>query len=98
MRNEFNVERLIIHKLLTDLGLARHRSRTDMIAAVLEAASGGSNFTRIMFTSYMSYQQCTEYIDLVKKRELLSFDKNSRTYATTQKGRQFLGMYEKIRL
>jgi predicted transcriptional regulator len=91
-------ERLIIHKTFMGFGLARHRSRTDMIAAILEAAAGGSNFTRIMFTSYMSYQQCTEYIDLVKKRELLSFDKSSKTYATTQKGRQFLGIYEKIRL
>lgn len=69
-----------------------------MIAAVLEAAKGGSNFTKIMFTAYMSYQQCTEYIDLVRKRELLDFDKGSRRYSTTQKGRQFLGMYEKIRL
>ena len=69
-----------------------------MIAAILEAATGGSNFTRIMFTAYMSYQQCTEYIDLVKKQELLSFDRSSKTYSTTQKGRQFLGMYEKIRL
>ena len=51
-----------------------------------------------MFTAYMSYQQCTEYIDLVKKRDLLDFDKNSKTYSTTQKGKQFLGMYEKIRL
>ena len=69
-----------------------------MIAAILEAAADGSNFTRIMFNSYMSYQQCSEYIDLVKKRELLTFDKDSKIYATTQKGRQFLGMYEKIRL
>jgi predicted transcriptional regulator len=69
-----------------------------MIAAILEAAADGSNFTRIMFSAYMSYQQCIEYIDLVRKRELLSFDRESKTYSTTQKGRQFLGMYEKIRL
>ena len=86
-------------RIFRKFGLAkRHRSRTDMIAAILEAAAGGSNFTRIMFTAYMSYQQCTQYIDLVKKRELLSFDKGSKTYSTTQKGRQFLGIYEKIRL
>lgn len=69
-----------------------------MIAAVLEAAEGGSKFTRIMFSAYMSYQQCTEYIDLVKKRKLLDFDKDSKTYSTTTKGRQFLAMYEKIRI
>ena len=93
------LETLIIAGIFRNLGLAkRHRSRTDMIAAVLEAAAGGSNFTRIMFTAYMSYQQCTQYIDLVRKRELLAFDKGSRTYSTTQKGRQFLGIYEKIKI
>jgi predicted transcriptional regulator len=69
-----------------------------MIAAVLQAAVKGSNFTRIMFSAYMSYQQCVEYIALVRKQELLDFDRDSKTYSTTQKGRQFLGMYEKIRL
>jgi predicted transcriptional regulator len=69
-----------------------------MIAAVLQAAAEGSNFTRIMFTAYMSYQQCTEYIDLVRKRDLLDFDKGSKKYSTTPKGRQFLGIYEKIKL
>ncbi len=63
-----------------------------MIAAVLEAAIGGSNFTRIMFTAYMSYKQCTDYIELVKS-DLLHFDRSSRMYSTTQKGKQFLGMY-----
>ena len=86
-------------KIIKRLGLARkHRSRTDMIAAVLDAAREGSNFTRIMFTAYMSYQACTQYIELVRKRELLEFDKGSKTYSTTQKGRQFLGIYEKIKI
>ena len=76
----------------------RHRSRTDMIAAVLEAAKEGANFTRIMFTAYMSYQQCCEYIDLVTKRGLLQFDKKERIYTTAAKGREFLGIYEKIKL
>jgi predicted transcriptional regulator len=92
-------ERLIIARKFSEFGLAkRHRSRTDMIAAILQAAAGGSKFTRIMFTAYMSYQQCTEYIELVRKRDLLSFDRGSKTYSTTPKGRQFLGIYEKIRL
>jgi predicted transcriptional regulator len=69
-----------------------------MIAAVLEAAMEGSNFTRIMFTAYMSYQQCCEYVELVTKRGLLAFDKRGRIYSTTGKGREFLGMYEKIKL
>jgi predicted transcriptional regulator len=76
----------------------RHRSRTDMIAAVLEAAKGGANFTRIMFSAYMSYQQCCEYIDLVTKRGLLEFNKKERIYTTATKGREFLGIYEKIKL
>lgn len=69
-----------------------------MIAAVLQAALEGSNFTRIMFTAYMSYQQCCEYIDLLVKRHLLEFDRKDRSYTTTDKGKEFLGMYEKIRL
>ena len=86
-------------KIIKILGLARkHRSRTDMIAAVLDAAREGSNFTRIMFTAYMSYLACTQYIELARKRELLEFDKGSKTYSTTQKGRQFLGIYEKIKI
>jgi predicted transcriptional regulator len=69
-----------------------------MIAAVLQAALQGSNFTKIMFTAYMSYQQCCEYMDLVTKRGLLKHDKRGKIYTTTEKGKEFLGMYEKIRL
>ncbi len=70
----------------------------DMIAAVIEAALDGSNFTKIMFTAYMSYQQCCEYIDLVVKRGMLDYDKRQRIYTATEKGKEFLGIYEKIRL
>jgi predicted transcriptional regulator len=51
-----------------------------------------------MFTAYMSYQQCCEYIDLVTKRGLLEFNKKERIYTTATKGREFLGIYEKIKL
>ncbi|MCI0564507.1 MAG: winged helix-turn-helix domain-containing protein [Nitrososphaera sp.] len=69
-----------------------------MIAAVLQAALQGANFTKIMFTAYMSYQQCNEYMDLVIKRGLLKHDREERLYTTTEKGKEFLGIYEKIKL
>jgi predicted transcriptional regulator len=47
----------------------------------------------------MSYRPCTEYILLMLERELLELDKKRKTYNTTaEKGKEFVGMYKKIRI
>lgn len=47
----------------------------------------------------MSYRPCTEYISLMLERKLLELDKKRKTYNTTaEKGKEFLGMYKKIKI
>lgn len=74
----------------------KYRSRTDIVATILEAANGGSTKTKIMYKAYLSYAQLKEYLSVLVQNDLLSFEKGTQTYKTTSKGLQFLKTYSQI--
>jgi predicted transcriptional regulator len=39
----------------------KYRSRTDIVAMILDAANGGATKTKIMYKAYLSYAQLEEY-------------------------------------
>lgn len=78
--------------------MARHRSRLEMISAMLEAAEEESKPTEIMYKAYMSYEQFKEYLSLVTSRKLLEYNSTRRTYKITSIGKDFLGKCEKLKL
>ena len=49
----------------------KYRSRTDIIEIILNAAMNGGTKTRLMYASYLSYAQITEYIEFLTHRELI---------------------------
>lgn len=76
---------------------AKSRNRTEIIASVLEAAKGeGTTKTRIMFTTFLSYEQLKEYLNELLDKELLIYDLHTRTYNITPKGFKFLELYAEL--
>lgn len=74
----------------------KYRSRTDIVSQILEAASGGTTKTKIMYKAYLSYAQLKEYISVLVENGLLEFEKGNQSYKTTPKGQLFLKTYSQI--
>ena len=73
----------------------KYRNKTDIFAQMLESASGESlTKTRIMYKAYVPHEQITYYLQLLVDYSLLYFDRETRHYQTTAKGRQFLDKYD----
>ena len=74
----------------------KYRSRTDLIAQILESANGGATKTKIMYKSFLSYAQLKEYVAMLVANELLAYDKKTELYKTTEKGHRFLKIYNQM--
>ncbi len=75
---------------------AKYRSRTEIIAQILQAANGGITRTRIMYNAFLSYGQLKDYLGILVENGLLAYLEPTRTYKTTEKGLKFLKMFEQI--
>jgi predicted transcriptional regulator len=77
-----------------------HRSRTEIVIRILEIVSGNGSdgFTKykIMYKAFLSYAQLKEYLTVITDNDLLSYDLDSHTFKTTEKGRKFLETYNKM--
>jgi predicted transcriptional regulator len=76
----------------------KNRSRLDIIAEILKAATAGALKTRIMYSVALSFDQLNEYVSLLVDNGLLDYDAKKRVYKTTKNGHDFLTKYEKLRL
>ena len=76
----------------------RHRSRTDIISEILNAANerSGAGRTRIMYKAFLSYAQLKEYLAVLTQSGLLRYDEDAQTFKTTQKGLRFLNTCNRI--
>jgi predicted transcriptional regulator len=74
----------------------KYRSRTDIIAMILQAATGGATKTRIMYSAYLSYAQVKEYLSFLTERNLIWYEQGSSLYKLTERGLQLLRAYEGI--
>ena len=73
----------------------KYRSRTEIVATILDAANGGSTKTKIMYKAFLSYAQLREYFSVLLENNLLYID-GDHTYKTTEKGLNFLKMHNEI--
>jgi predicted transcriptional regulator len=71
------------------------RSRIDIIGDILKAANktNGTNRSMIMYKAFLSYTQLKNYLKTPTEMDLLSYDKDTRTFKTTEKGLKFLNTY-----
>jgi predicted transcriptional regulator len=74
----------------------KYRSRTDIVALILEAANGGATKTRIMYKAFLSYAQLKEYLTVLLEKDVLEYEDETQLFRTTEKGLQLLQMYNQF--
>ena len=74
----------------------KYRSRTEIVAMILDAANGGASKTKIMYKAFLSYAQLREYLSVLIENDLLQYVEGAQTYKTTEKGLSFLRMHNEI--
>ena len=77
----------------------RHRSKSDIVAQILEAANDGGDGvtqTKIMYKTFLPYTRLKEYLTLMVENDLLKYDQRERLYKTTEKSNRFLRLYNQI--
>ena len=77
----------------------RHRSKSDIVAQILEAANGrgdGVTQTKIMYKAFLPYMRLKEYLTIMVENGLLKYDQRERLYKTTEKSNRFLRLYNQI--
>jgi predicted transcriptional regulator len=74
----------------------KYRSRTDIVALILEAANGGATKTRIMYKAFLSYAQLKEYLTVLLQNEVLEYEDETQLFRTTEKGLRLLQMYSQF--
>jgi predicted transcriptional regulator len=75
----------------------RHRSRTEIIGAILEAANGGgATKTTIMYKAMLSYEDMKDYLLSLAEDDLIEYEEGKMTYRTTPKGMHLLQLYNNV--
>jgi predicted transcriptional regulator len=70
------------------------RSRTEIIGLILQAVEAKPlTRSKIMYQAMLNFTQVTDYTSLMIQQELLSYSKLDRKYIITDKGRQFLALF-----
>ncbi len=70
------------------------RSRTEIIGLILQALEEEPlTRSKIMYQAMLNFKQVTDYTSLMLQQELLSYSKLDRQYIITDKGRQFLALF-----
>jgi predicted transcriptional regulator len=74
----------------------KNRSRTEIVAMILDAANGGATKTKIMYIAFLSYNQLKDYLSAMIENNLIEYLEGTRTFKTTEKGLNFLKMNNEI--
>ena len=73
-----------------------NRSRTEIVAMILDAANGGTTKTKIMYFAFLSYNQLNEYLSILIENNLIEYLDGTQTYKTTEKGLNLLKMHNEM--
>ena len=74
----------------------KYRSRTDIVALILEATQEGAAKTKIMYKAFLSYSQLKDYLSILLERELIEYSDKDQIFRITDKGRRYLYLYSKV--
>jgi predicted transcriptional regulator len=74
----------------------RYRSKTDIIAQILEAANGGTTKAKITYKTFLNYGQLREYLIALTESGLLNYELHTLIFHTTEKGLKFLKIYRQL--
>ena len=74
-----------------------NRSRTEIVAMILDAANGGGETkTKIMYFAFLSYNQVKEYLSVLIENNLIEYLDGGNKFKTTEKGLFFLKMHNEM--
>ena len=75
----------------------KHRSRTEIVCNILDAANGGGVIkTKIMYTAFLTYVQLNEYLSILVDNNLIEYLDGTQTFKTTEKGLNYLKTHNEI--
>jgi predicted transcriptional regulator len=75
----------------------KHRSRSEIIGAILEAANGGgATKTTIMYKAVLAYEHMKGYLLSLIEDGLIEYEQGMMTYRTTPKGMHLLRLYHNV--
>ena len=74
----------------------KNRSRTEILALILEAANEGATKTKIMYNVYLTYNQLKNYLSVMIENNLIEYLEGTHKFKTTEKGLNFLKMHNEI--
>ena len=75
----------------------KHRSRSEIVGAILEAANGGgATKTTIMYKAVLSYDLMKDYLLSLAEDDLIEYEQGMMTYRTTPKGMRVLQLYNSV--
>ena len=75
----------------------KHRSRSEIIGAILEAANGGgATKATIMYKAMLSYEYMKEDLLTLVQDDLMEYEQGMMTYRTTPKGMRVLQLYNSV--
>ena len=75
----------------------KYRTRAEIVSQMLEIARqdlSGVSKTKILYGASLSFAQSKDYLQLVLDRQLLELDKSSKRFRLTQKGIEYLELFE----
>lgn len=74
----------------------KYRSRTEIVAMILDSANGGATKTKMMYKAFLSYHQLKEYLLLLIENDLIEYLDGTQTFRITEKGLKFLRMHNEV--
>ena len=74
----------------------KYRSRSEIVALILEAANGGATRTKIMYKAFLSFVHLKGYLSMLLENELIEYDAGGKIYKTTPRGIRLLEVYNQI--
>lgn len=76
----------------------KYRSRSEIVRSILDAANAteGTSRTRLMYKSYLSFNQLKEYLGTLHENGLIDYEIGKRCYKITQKGIRLLELQNKM--
>ena len=74
----------------------KNRSRSEIVAMILNSVTAGSTKSKIMYKAYLSYAQLMEYLSYMKGNDLISYEELTQLYRITDKGKKYMHVYTEI--
>ena len=74
----------------------KNRSRTEIVAMILDAANGGATKTKIMYTVFLSYNQLKAYLSILIENNLIEYLEGTKMFKTTEKGLNLLKIHNEM--